>query len=83
MSRSSSAGGLRDTEFSVQLLQLVHGRADERLRLRGTFEALDALVAHGYAGLRRRRATGPGLPRQRVLEHRVSSSLRQLHLLLD
>ena len=26
------AGGLRDVEFSVQLLQLVHGRADESLR---------------------------------------------------
>ena len=25
-------GGLRDVEFSVQLLQLVHGRVDERLR---------------------------------------------------
>ena len=33
-------GGLRDVEFSVQLLQLVHGRADERLRLRATLEAL-------------------------------------------
>ena len=48
------AGGLRDVEFSVQLLQLVHGRADERLRLRGTFEALDALVDHGYVGRARR-----------------------------
>ena len=27
-------GGLRDVEFSVQLLQLVHGRADESLRSR-------------------------------------------------
>ena len=27
-------GGLRDVEFSVQILQLVHGRADERLRRR-------------------------------------------------
>ena len=26
-------GGLRDVEFSVQLLQLVHGRVDERLRI--------------------------------------------------
>ena len=28
-------GGLRDVEFSVQLLQLVHGRVDERLRTPG------------------------------------------------
>ncbi|MDO5737202.1 MAG: bifunctional glutamine-synthetase adenylyltransferase/deadenyltransferase, partial [Propionibacteriaceae bacterium] len=27
-------GGLRDTEFALQLLQLVHGRADDRLRVR-------------------------------------------------
>ena len=26
------SGGLRDVEFAVQLLQLVHGRADERIR---------------------------------------------------
>ena len=43
-------GGLRDTEFSVQLLQLVHGRADERLRVRGTFAGLRELVAAGYIG---------------------------------
>ncbi len=28
-------GGLRDIEFAVQLLQLVHGRADESLRVAG------------------------------------------------
>ena len=27
------SGGLRDVEFAVQLLQLVHGRADDRLRV--------------------------------------------------
>ena len=26
------SGGLRDVEFAVQLLQLVHGRTDESLR---------------------------------------------------
>ena len=44
-------GGLRDIEFAVQLLQLVHGRGDERLRLPGTLEALRALIAGGYVGL--------------------------------
>ena len=44
------AGGLRDTEFTVQLLQLVHGRADDRLRIRATLPALEALVDHGYVG---------------------------------
>ena len=33
-------GGLRDVEFAVQLLQLVHGRGDETLRESGTLPAL-------------------------------------------
>ncbi len=41
-------GGIRDIEFAVQLLQLVHGRADPGLRVRSTLEALDVLAAHGY-----------------------------------
>lgn len=76
------AGGLRDTEFTVQLLQLVHGRADERLHVRGTFAALDALVACGYVG----RSDGPALGGyyrlQRVLEHRIQLfQLRRTHLM--
>jgi len=76
------AGGLRDVEFSVQLLQLVHGRADERLRLRGTFEALRALVDYGYVG----RADGFDLATayrlQRLLEHRIQLyRLRRTHLM--
>ncbi|MGC3992581.1 MAG: bifunctional [glutamine synthetase] adenylyltransferase/[glutamine synthetase]-adenylyl-L-tyrosine phosphorylase [Propionicimonas sp.] len=78
------AGGLRDVEFSVQLLQLVHGRSDERLRLRGTFDALSALVDHGYVG----RADGYDLATayqlQRLLEHRIQLyRLRRTHLMPD
>jgi glutamate-ammonia-ligase adenylyltransferase len=43
-------GGLRDIEFAVQLLQLVHGRADARVRAPGTLPALAALAARGYVG---------------------------------
>jgi glutamate-ammonia-ligase adenylyltransferase len=43
-------GGLRDIEFAVQLLQLVHGRADDRLRVPGTLPALRALADGGYVG---------------------------------
>ena len=76
------AGGLRDTEFSVQLLQLVHGRADDRLRLRGTFEALDALVAAGYVGREEGRGLGEAYRLQRVLEHRIQLyQLRRTHLM--
>ena len=75
-------GGLRDTEFSVQLLALVHGRADERIRRRGTLDGLSALVEHGYIG----RDDGAQLAEhyrfQRVLEHRLQlAHLRRTHLL--
>jgi glutamate-ammonia-ligase adenylyltransferase len=43
-------GGLRDIEFAVQLLQLVHGRNDERLRIPATLPALAALADGGYVG---------------------------------
>ena len=43
-------GGIRDIEFAVQLLQLVHGRADPDLRSPSTVPALRALAAGGYVG---------------------------------
>jgi len=43
-------GGLRDVEFAVQLLQMVHGRVDESLRVKGTVEALTVLRDGGYVG---------------------------------
>ncbi len=43
-------GGLRDIEFAVQLLQLVHGRTDETLRAAATLDALAALASGGYVG---------------------------------
>ncbi len=43
-------GGLRDVEFAVQLLQLVHGRADPTLREGATLSALAALIRGGYIG---------------------------------
>jgi glutamate-ammonia-ligase adenylyltransferase len=76
------AGGLRDVEFSVQLLQLVHGRADDRLRLRGTFEALEALVTYGYVGRSDGFDLGTAYRLQRLLEHRIQLyRLRRTHLM--
>ncbi len=43
-------GGLRDVEFAVQLLQMVHGRVDETLRVKSTVEALTVLRDGGYIG---------------------------------
>jgi [glutamine synthetase] adenylyltransferase / [glutamine synthetase]-adenylyl-L-tyrosine phosphorylase len=41
-------GGIRDIEFAVQLLQLVHGSADESIRSPNTLTALSQLVDGGY-----------------------------------
>src|SRR5262245_28917441 len=41
-------GGIRDIEFAVQLLQLVHGRHDESIRSRTTLDALERLARGGY-----------------------------------
>jgi glutamate-ammonia-ligase adenylyltransferase len=73
-------GGLRDIEFAVQLLQLVHGRADEALRSSSTLEALRALTAGGYVG----RTDGEALDRAyrflRGVEHRLQlQKLRRTH----
>jgi [glutamine synthetase] adenylyltransferase / [glutamine synthetase]-adenylyl-L-tyrosine phosphorylase len=43
-----SPGGIRDVEFSVQLLQLVHGHHDPTIRDRSTLGALAELAAGGY-----------------------------------
>ena len=55
------SGGLRDVEFAVQLLQLVHGRADESVRGARDLERLgrtDAAVVTSVAATARR-FTGP------------------------
>ncbi|GAB3474495.1 bifunctional [glutamine synthetase] adenylyltransferase/[glutamine synthetase]-adenylyl-L-tyrosine phosphorylase [Amycolatopsis cihanbeyliensis] len=77
-------GGLRDVEFAVQLLQLVHGRADPELRSPSTMDALDALGAGGYVG----RADAAELEESyeflRTVEHRLQlRRLRRTHLFPD
>ena len=75
-------GGLRDVEFAVQLLQLVHGRSDPSLRSPSTLEALHALCEGGYVG----RDDGANLAASyrflRLLEHRLQlQRMRRTHLL--
>jgi len=41
-------GGIRDIEFAVQILQLVHGRHDSGLRSTTTLDALAELAGGGY-----------------------------------
>lgn len=69
-------GGLRDIEFSVQLLQLVHGQHDEHLQLRGTLPALRALVEDGYVARKDGERLSEDYRTLRVLEHRLQ--LREL-----
>jgi glutamate-ammonia-ligase adenylyltransferase len=74
-------GGLRDVEFSVQLLQLVHGRSDIFVRSPTTLVALEQLSTHGYVG----RADAAELDRAyrflRTMEHRIQLyRLRRTHV---
>ncbi len=64
-------GGLRDVEFAVQLLQLVHGRGDEQVRAPSTLDALDALTAGGYVGREDGAALAGSYRFLRTLEHRL------------
>jgi len=78
------SGGLRDVEFAVQLLQLVHGRADETIRAPTTLSALAELTSAGYVG----REDGDALHRAyaflRTLEHRIQlHQLRRTHVVPD
>ena len=75
------AGGLRDVEFAVQLLQMVHGRADEAVRTPTTLSALAYLTGAGYVG----REDGASLDHAyrflRTLEHRMQlSQLTRTHV---
>jgi glutamate-ammonia-ligase adenylyltransferase len=75
-------GGLRDIEFAVQLLQLVHGRGDETLRDPGTLPALAALAAGGYVGRADAAAMGSAYRFLRGVEHLLQlRQLRRTHLL--
>ena len=75
-------GGLRDIEFAVQLLQLVHGRTDPTLRSGTTLVALAALTDGGYIGRDDGAALAPAYRFLRSLEHRIQLwQLRRTHAL--
>jgi glutamate-ammonia-ligase adenylyltransferase len=74
-------GGLRDVEFAVQLLQLVHGRADASLRSGSTLEALKALAAGGYVARADFAQLDAAYRFLRSMEHRIQLyRLRRTHL---
>ena len=75
-------GGLRDIEFTVQLLQLVHGKDDESLRTRDTLTSLERLTDGGYVGRAESQSFSQAYRSLRVLEHRVQLvALRRTHLM--
>ncbi|QWB26029.1 MULTISPECIES: bifunctional [glutamine synthetase] adenylyltransferase/[glutamine synthetase]-adenylyl-L-tyrosine phosphorylase [Streptomyces] len=74
-------GGLRDVEFAVQLLQLVHGRTDTSLRSGTTLDALKALAAGGYVGRADAAKLDEAYRFLRSMEHRIQLfRLRRTHL---
>jgi [glutamine synthetase] adenylyltransferase / [glutamine synthetase]-adenylyl-L-tyrosine phosphorylase len=77
-------GGLRDIEFTVQLLQLVHGRTDETLRSPATLPALAALAHGGYVGRDDAAALADAYRFLRRVEHLLQLyQLRRTHLMPD
>jgi [glutamine synthetase] adenylyltransferase / [glutamine synthetase]-adenylyl-L-tyrosine phosphorylase len=64
-------GGIRDVEFAVQLLQIVHGRRDLSLREPNTLRALAALAEGGYAAETDAAALADAYRFLRRLEHRL------------
>ncbi|MEU0404151.1 bifunctional [glutamine synthetase] adenylyltransferase/[glutamine synthetase]-adenylyl-L-tyrosine phosphorylase [Streptomyces sp. NPDC006197] len=74
-------GGLRDVEFAVQLLQLVHGRSDAGLHSGTTLDALAALAAGGYVGRADASQLDEAYRFLRAMEHRIQLyRLRRTHL---
>ncbi len=75
-------GGLRDVEFAVQLLQMVHGHADEEVRPAATLSALAKLTEGGYVGREDGRALHEAYSFLRTLEHRIQLfQLRRTHVM--
>lgn len=74
-------GGLRDIEFTVQLLQLVHGQTDASVRQPGTLPALTALADAGYVGRAEAADFALDYRMLRLMEHRLQlERLRRTHL---
>jgi glutamate-ammonia-ligase adenylyltransferase len=64
-------GGIRDVEFVVQVLQLIHGGRDPRLRVRSTLEALRAIAAAGVVDPPEAEALAAAYSFLRDVEHKL------------
>jgi glutamate-ammonia-ligase adenylyltransferase len=75
-------GGIRDIEFAIQILQLVHGRHDTEIRSPNTLEALAALADAGYVDEPDAAALDAAYRFLRIAEHRLQlQDERQVHAL--
>ncbi|MEY2459674.1 MAG: [glutamine synthetase] adenylyltransferase / [glutamine synthetase]-adenylyl-L-tyrosine, partial [Acidimicrobiaceae bacterium] len=78
------SGGIRDVEFAVQLLQLVHGGADEELRTPTTLTALAELADAGYVGRHDADQLAAAYRYLRTVEHRLQlDDEQQVHAIPD
>ncbi len=64
-------GGIREIEFVVQVLQLIHGGRDERLRGGGSLPTLEGLIAGGYLPADEGRALIDAYRFLRNVEHKI------------
>ncbi len=67
-------GGIRDIEFIVQAMQLVHGRSRPEVRSRNTLEALERLAHYGILGGEVKETLSRGYRLLRTVEHRLQMS---------
>ena len=70
-------GGIRDIEFAVQLLQLVHGRHDPELRSPTTLDVLAELGRAGYVETDDAAALDEAYRLLRTVEHRLQLEREQ------
>ncbi|MDO4917504.1 MAG: bifunctional [glutamine synthetase] adenylyltransferase/[glutamine synthetase]-adenylyl-L-tyrosine phosphorylase [Rothia sp. (in: high G+C Gram-positive bacteria)] len=77
-------GGLRDVEFTVQLLQLVHGRTDPKVRTQSTIDSLNALTDSSFISRADAAQFADDYKYLRLLEHRIQLQfMRRTHLMPD
>jgi len=77
-------GGIRDIEFAVQLLQLVHGRRDVGLRTPNTLHGLAELAHRAYVGDQDADELTEAYRFLRKVEHRLQlAQERQTHTVPD
>lgn len=75
-------GGIREIEFYIQALQLLHGAKQKELRVRSTLELIPRLADHGHLSSEEASQMAEDYIFLRRMEHRLQMiNLRQTHTL--